>query len=357
MKPRTFWRVIMFLCVGYLSTPCVYAEPVAVTILTDNGGRVDWSPLGTNLIAFDRMGADGYFDVWTMRPNTTDQRCLTCQATQLPQRHIGNPGWHPSGAFIVFQAQKAHVPKLVDTQCTPGAGVLNDLWLMTADGARFWKLYGVSDEVSRDSQGVLHPHFSHDGKRLIWSERVKANGRPFGEWVMRLADFSVTILGPRLSNIRTINPSLVSSFYETHNFSRNNRYFLFTGNQHGSLEIYEYDRLTTLARRLTRDLVIWDEHAHYNPLGTKIVWMSSKGLEIDNRLKTELWIMDRSGLNKTQLTFFNDPGHPHYLNKEAIVAGDSAWSPDGRHIIVTLIDADPNSQDRDKGMIAIVTLN
>ena len=57
------------------------------------------------------MGADGYFDIWTMRPDAAGQRCLTCQAGPLPQRHIGNPAWHPSGAFIVFQAQKAGVPR------------------------------------------------------------------------------------------------------------------------------------------------------------------------------------------------------------------------------------------------------
>ena len=334
-----------------------YADGVSTTILVDNGGRVDWSHSGNNLIAFDRMGLDGYFDIWTMRPDASGQRCLTCRATQLPQRHIGNPAWHPSGALIVFQAQKGGVPKLVDTECTPGAGVLNDLWLMTADGTRYWKLHTVSDEVSRDSQGVLHPHFSHDGKHLIWSERVRANGRAFGEWVMKLADFRITALGPQLSNIRPINPSPVSAFYETHGFSPNDRYFLFTGNQHGGLEIYEYDLLTSQLRRLTQDLTIWDEHAHYNPSGSKIVWMSSKGLQIYNRLKSELWLMDRSGLNKTQITYFNFPGHPHYLNSEAIVAADSAWSPDGRHIVVTLIDSDPNSQERDKGKIAIVSFN
>jgi hypothetical protein len=39
--------------------------------------------------------------------------------------------WHPSGKLIVIQAQKAHVPKYADNKCAPGAGALNDLWIIT----------------------------------------------------------------------------------------------------------------------------------------------------------------------------------------------------------------------------------
>ena len=34
--------------------------------ITDDGGRVDWSHSGNNLIAFDRVGADGFYDVYVM---------------------------------------------------------------------------------------------------------------------------------------------------------------------------------------------------------------------------------------------------------------------------------------------------
>ena len=121
-------------------------------------------------------------------------------------KHIGQPAWHPSGKLIVIQAQKAHVPGYADTKCTPGAGALNDLWIITPDGKRVWKINAVRDEVSKNAAGVLHPHFSHDGTKLFWAERVGDNG---------------------------------SSFFESHNFSPNDQYVLFTGNQDGPLEIYE----------------------------------------------------------------------------------------------------------------------
>ncbi|MFI5204527.1 MAG: hypothetical protein ACHQF2_08540, partial [Flavobacteriales bacterium] len=43
------------------------------------GGRVDWAKDGSNLIAFDfKIQADGYFDVYTMRPDTSLKQCITC---------------------------------------------------------------------------------------------------------------------------------------------------------------------------------------------------------------------------------------------------------------------------------------
>lgn len=358
-KRIIFYHAIILLTI--IATPLYSANNSShnkrISIINTNGGRVDWDHSGSNLIAYDRMGPDGYFDIWTMDSEGRKQTCLTRNKRNLPQKHIGNPAWHPSGKFIVFQAQKQKTPKRIDPKCTPGAGTLNDLWCMSSNGTRFWKLYNVSDEVSKNSGGLLHPHFSHDGGKIIWSERVKANGRIFGEWVIKIADFVVTGTEPKLADIETIDPSPVSSFYETHSFSPDGRYFLFTGNQEGGLDIYEYDLVAKEAKRLTYNPKVWDEHAHYTPTGRKIIWMSSKGLPMQKKpfqLKTEFWIMDRDGKNKKQITFFNSPNHPHYMNKTFIVAGDTAWSPDGKKLLALLLYGDPNSRERGKGLNIVI---
>jgi hypothetical protein len=49
--------------------------------------------------------------------------------------------------------------RYADTLCTPGAGALNDLWIITADGRHAWKIHAVRDDVSKDAAGVLHPHY------------------------------------------------------------------------------------------------------------------------------------------------------------------------------------------------------
>ncbi len=79
-----------------------------ITTLTEDGGRLDWSAR-LNLIAFDRMGRDGYFDVYTMTPEGKQVTCVTCDKPELPNKQIGNPAWHPSGDFIVFQAQNTFI--------------------------------------------------------------------------------------------------------------------------------------------------------------------------------------------------------------------------------------------------------
>src|SRR5688500_7646941 len=79
---------------------------VQVATLKESGGRVDWS-WTSNLIAFDRLGDDGYYGVYTMKPDGSNETCLTCEkAGIIPGKHKGNPAWHPSGDYLVFQAEK-----------------------------------------------------------------------------------------------------------------------------------------------------------------------------------------------------------------------------------------------------------
>jgi TolB protein len=331
-----------------------------VTILTENGGHLAWSKKN-NKIAFDRLGRDGYFDLWIMNPDGSGQKNLTTNHPQLPNKHIGQPTWHPSGKLIVIQVQKAHVPRYADTKCTPGAGTLNDLWIVTQDGKRVWKIHSVRNEVSKDAAGVLHPHFSHDGTKLFWAERIKSNNRAFGEWKLRIADFHFSqTSGPRLGKIRNYNPGGGSSFFESHNFSPDDQHVLFTGNQDGPLEIYEMNVNSGAVKRLTHhSAYTWDEHAHYSPDGKTIIWMSSKGLRFTVKpfhLEAEFWIMNRSGSHKQQLTWFHTPDHPHYLDKPFAVAADFDWSPDGSQIVGLVLTNMPDTRKRGSGMNVLIDL-
>jgi Tol biopolymer transport system component len=331
----------------------------SVQVLKEDGGRVDWCH-ETDRIAFDRAGGDGYFDVWVMNSDGTGEKCLTSRRVPgLPQRHIGNPSWHPSGRYIVFQAQKQRAPRRTDNVAVPGAGVLNDLWLMTSDGEHFWKLWDLDFVKSRDAPAVLHPHFSRDGRQLCWSERVGDSDRAFGEWVIRVADFTVDERGPRVRRPRTFRPGTRKSFYETHGFSQDGSRVLFTGNQDGSLEIYEVDLETERVTRLTRAPKVWDEHAHYSPDADWIAWISSQGRAFRRRpfeLQTEYWLMRPDGSEKQQITWFNEPGHPHHRGKPFVVAADSAWGPQGKRLVALLINQHPDSPRRGRGEIVMIEL-
>ena len=105
-----------------------------MTVLRKEGGRVSWSRKA-DVIAFDRAGRDGYFDIYTMRSDGSYLQCLTCGKSGVPQKHAGNPSWPPSGRYILFQAQSPNKQglsnhKLARFITSPGVGVHNDLWLM-----------------------------------------------------------------------------------------------------------------------------------------------------------------------------------------------------------------------------------
>jgi hypothetical protein len=365
-KLNILFLLILLLGIAFTSTGgdmeqwSSFASDINIQIVLKDGGHVAWNKKD-NILAFDRRGKDGYYDLWIADPSGKNQTCITCNHPDLPNKHIGQPAWHPSGEFLVIQAQKPNMPKRFENKAVPGAGILNDLWIIASDGKQAWQLYTIEDEISKDSKGILHPHFSHNGKMLFWSERKRRNDRPFGEWVLRLSDFLFEeTSGPTLQNIRTYNPGSKSSFFESHNFSPDDNYVLFTGNQDGPLEIYELNISDGTTKRLThnpRDT--WDEHAQYSPDGKKIVWMSSKGLRCEINpffLQTEFWIMDRDGSNKHRLTYFHDLKHQHYLGENFAVAADSDWNYDGTKIVGLVITNMPDTKKRGSGINVIIDL-
>ena len=320
-----------------------------LTTIEPNGGRVDWTP-ARDLIAYDKHERNRPYEIHVMRPDGSEKRCLTCEKAGAPAGHKGNPTWHPSGDYLVFQAEKArHTGGAA--LATPGRGLHNDLWAMTAGGDRYFQLTDLGA-----AGGVLHPHFSPDGSRLLWAERLgpgRTRGDVIGEWAVKLADFVVTGGTPRLQNIRTFQPG-GPVFYETHSFSPDGNTILYSANQETGqtlfgIDVYAMDLRTQAVRRLTTTLDEWDEHAQYSPDGRHVVWMSSIACACkatrSRDLKTEFWIMKPDGSGQVQISFFNEPRHPHAaLARGKKVAADLAWSPDGKRLvayIITGIDEGP----------------
>ena len=318
-------------------------EVKSITTIKEYGKSLDWSHT-KNLIAFGKRGKDGYYDVCIMKPDGSDELCLTCDKEGCPQKHNGNPAWHPSGDYIVFTAEKKEMSDdpLVKEYAVPGTGFNCDLWLMTSDGENFYQL--ADPPMMR---AVIHPQFSHDGKKLFWAERTKPGESFGGKWVLKIADFVIDSKGPRLDNIKVYEPGEWDCFYESHAFSTDDKKILFSGNLKSGqssvgLDIYELNLETNQLKRLTETPNDWDEHAHYSPDGKKIAWMSSTGFDIEwgdisghnwqKYLITELWIMDTDGSNMQRLTYFNEPGYPEYMGGARCVVSDSTWSPDGRKI-------------------------
>jgi Tol biopolymer transport system component len=319
-----------------------------ITTIVEFGKDVDWHPR-LDRIASARMGEDGYYDVFTMKPDGSDIWVLTHALPGCPQKHNGNVAFHPSGEFLVFTAENERLPdedRAVRRAAVPGSGLGANLCIVGSDGQTFHQL--TKYPLTQPIRAVIHPRFSKNGKKLAWSERIRRGDSFGGGWVIKIADF-VGGASPDLTHIKTLAPGEEDCFYETHDFSGDDARLLFSGNlkkgqAHTGLDVYEMDIASGRITRLTQTDGDWDEHAHYSPDDSKIAWMSSMGFEMDygpekgqgstwgEHLKTELWVMDAHGSNPKQLTHFNTPGYPENIKGARCIVSDSVWAPDGKSI-------------------------
>jgi Tol biopolymer transport system component len=295
-----------------------------ITTLKEGGARLDWVD---SKIAFDMVGPGGDFAVYVMRPDGSDTRCLTCGNPDLPRRNVGQPAWDPSGRYLVLQAEKAvHKRVLFEHAVEPGAGVMNDLWILDTQTNRATMVRQVGAEPG---QGTLHPHFSPDGTMLSWSEMAGKAGlrvaQELGYWRLMVADFRVDGGRPRLENVHDVTPGGLG-FYENHGFSPDGARLVFTSNfeakQRIHADIYVMDLRSRKPSRLTNEG--YNEHAMFSPDGRSIAWISTAG----NSGGTDYWIMNSDGSNKQRLTYFNQKGHPESAARKVVVA-DLSWRPDG----------------------------
>lgn len=336
----------------------------SVKVIEENGGRVDWAARG-DLIAFDRKGEDGCYDIWIMNTDGSRQKCLTCDNADLGG-HNGNPAWHISGEYIAFQGVDTGLQcKIAERFAThPGGGINNNLWVVNKEGTRFWQLTRVKDRM-----GVLHPHFSYDGTKILWAEKVSNEPKAWGDWVIKVADFFVQNNEPVISNIITVKPDNLQ-FFETHGFSPDNGKITFSAfyssasqrtynGECTSLDEYIYDLSTEKLYRLTDDVDEWDEFLQFSPDGKKLVWMSSRetpqardtnGDIIGGKLKGDYWIMDIDGSNKKRLTHLNAPGYAEYMPSGAGPA-DYSWSPDSKKIAAKVRKLPSKFDDKEHIMV------
>jgi len=320
----------------------------SISTIKEYGKSIDWHH-GKDMIAFGKRDKGDYYDVHVMRSDGSYERCLTCDKEECPQKHNGNPAWHPSGDYIVFTAERSENPCFFREWAVPGTGFNCELWAVTADGEEFFQL--TDNPITLPFKAVIHPHFSHDGNKLLWSERIERGDSYKGGWILRIADFVIDSTGPHLGTITDYAPGEKSCFYESHAFSKDDKKILFSGDLESGqplfgLDIYELKLENSKLKRLTNTTNDWDEHAYYSPNGKMIAWMSSTGItihwgdiskhEFHDYLKSELWIMDVDGSDKQGLTHFNTAGHPEYMDGKRCMVSDIAWGPDNKRIAALL---------------------
>jgi Tol biopolymer transport system component len=325
----------------------------SIALLKSNAGRAEWSPKGNEYITYHARGKDNYYDIYIMKNDGSDVRCLTCDSENLPNKNIGQPSWHPSGDWIVFQAEKEkHVLPRFGLLAAPGIGFHNDVWVMTPDGKKVYQLTDVDTKKRlfdrTPASAILQPHFSKNGKLVSWSERV-GNGGKWGKWVIRVADFVVKKGTPSLENMRTLTPGANQQYYESNDFMPGDEKLLICGNLEPKqtefgIDIYYLDLATKKTERLTHSQDVFDECPHPSPDGSKIAFLSTEGFVSSeagdskrgedwwNWVRGEFWLMDAKGGGRSRLTYFNEEGYPEYAGKRVVPAYVS-WNSKGDKLL------------------------
>ncbi len=338
---------------GHLLHGQIYYNPElvdSVTTFSKIGGRMDWHKESGNIV-YDQQ-EEKSCDIFIYYANRDTTLNLTADMnnntfngqTVKSWQHRGQPAFHPSGKFIVFQTMNDHASEKYKTPELLSLGVNNDLWVMNLDGSNKKKLTQNPEGFS-----VLHPHFSHDGKKIIWAEKYNDCKRKstFGAWRIRIADVEITESNNlTLNNVATIQPG-GEKWYETHGFSLDDNKIIFSGNLDTDLkanDIYTYDLENKTLTNLTESPSTWEEMHNYNPSNSsEYSYISSSFFDWKNRwgwatLRTELYI-NRGG-NPHQLTGFNQKMGfgTEELTKKHYFIGDHCYSADGKSILAVLAE-------------------
>ncbi|MDH3595274.1 MAG: hypothetical protein OEU09_17920 [Rhodospirillales bacterium] len=313
-------------------------------LIAGDGGRVSWYRGGEHeRIAFDSHVAPGRIEVFTINPDGSDRRCVTCDSPGLELARnlapddrygelVGQPEWYPlGGELLLVQVENEHSTDSFKEH--PSWGINNDLWMLEEDGAQAQKVYDTPA-----GQAALHPHFNRFGTQLIFASKLWS-ANPWLRWHIHRSDVDIARLGQnRLTSHAALQPA-GAGFYETHGFAGTLQgwmTFSFTPEGAGLFvqDSYAATIAGTSAARLTEEPTSWTEHATYSPSGASLAYNSSspfgwRPIVGVSGLRTELFL--KKGEETYQITAMNQDRDP--VNFQYVVS-DFDWDQDGRRLVV-----------------------
>lgn len=310
-----------------------------IRVFQHDGGRVAWSTQGS-WIAFDRADPEGRYDLWVIRADGTGERCLTCDVYELRKESSFNPTWDPSGQYVVFQVQSLS-KRLGMTPvelATPLRGAHCELWMVRLEGRGAWQLTRIGERGGL----VADPHFSHEGGQILWSERVRGGGAPWGDWAVRVAKLEIGRGVPHLGKVKTYRPGKQPGLVLAQGFTPNDRGFLYSDGNGGLFRFELESRAEGGGVPVGPGEGARGELARLLPGRDGLLWASSLGLPRRDRWqklprRDDLWIESPRDARAGRLTFFNEPASDHFLG-EALV-DDVAWSPEGDRFVAHVVHA------------------
>ena len=306
-----------------------------------DAGRVAFSRQG-DWIAFDKSGDDGLYDLYLQQiEGGRSEKCMTCGDWEFRKVNAFDPVWHPSGEFLIFRVQQNARRLDLDASrlATPARGLHADLWVMDRDGKNTYQLTRSAEQGG----AVVEAHFSYEGNRLVWTDRLESTTGPWGEWGFRVAEIQRRRGVVRLSNVRTLRPPVTAGFSLAHGFTPDERGLwisaLSSPRDERSREVLRFDLEKETVENLSASPV-WREGAPaVAPRDSDLLaWVSDRNLDAAPEglpYLGDLWLKNLATGEQERLTFFNDPDSDHSLGHALI--DDVTWSPEGDRILLHVV--------------------
>lgn len=298
---KIFQRVASCVVLALLIIACGNSEvtviPPTPTVITAddvaNRSRIVYAK------TFDRLG--GEFDLYTMKPDGSDQQQLTSE----PGLEI-SPEWSPDGKTLAFASTR---DSRQPNNCVRGNVERNcnyEIYTIQADGTN---LRRITDLTSLDRD----PSWSPDGKRLAWTTT------PFPSYKAELAIIDVD--GSNMQ-ILTDDPG----YHEAHpEWSPDGTQIVWTRFDGQRYDLYTIQMDDYAIKQVMIDHSIVDDvgnaNATWSPDGNYLAWIVMSG--DPKSPATSLGIMNADGTNQQ---VFN-------VNPAMSYGYVPSWSPDGQHLV------------------------
>jgi len=322
----------------------------SIELFIEKGGRVDWYKGNAHeLIAYDTISDDilKNTEVYIVEPDGSGKQCITCDS-DIPKGFVGQPAWHPDGEHIIIQVENSNSKHRAMEHVS--FGINNDLWIIKKDGTGAKRIW-----TTDLNHAALHPHFSHDGTKLIFAERIPTGVKipgmgertPGGEnhwdgWQIKIANFDT-------ETMEIINSTAIKSngngFYETNDFYNGEEFtYSFTLNGQPYVDdLYSVKTDGTNVVHIINSSTTWEEHGTFSPAGTgDFVFLSSRfdptwtaPSSKPDTVALELFLKKTNG-DIVQLTEMNKNAD---LNTRYLVS-DYDWDKDGERIVIQIAPID-----------------
>ncbi|HEU4716815.1 MAG TPA: T9SS type A sorting domain-containing protein [Bacteroidia bacterium] len=332
------FRALLFLLLSCFLFTGIYAQAPCdvISVLPNLNPAPLYSP-DSSMYLINKPDTAGVFQVYVGHTGDTAATCISLVNPwslwrPWSQRNKMQVQWSPTGNFIICGVEKEFYNELLYVPYSIRLGLLEsgiwmDIMACTPDGNTWYNL-------ATTIHGFTGPAFTPAGTQCAWAEALDSSNLSvdvFGDWKLRLSQYSETSGTPSFSSTNDITPA-GARWIEPGNFSPDGVSLLVSSdigliNAEGQ-DQYIINISNGQVTNLTNSPIIWDEHGVFSPDGTKILFMSSYPYQADTNsyhtltIKTEFMLMDPDGMNLQQLTHYCDTG---YVESGAGIAATGFW--------------------------------